>query len=439
MNLLCYNLVMAYKDKIYDITALDMAKRLELLLNEELDADDQGLIITESGGRGKMLGDKIDAFKSISRENARLAFQMGKIAHARIRIVHSNRGVPVHLPTLTRDTFKAFQKDCFELDEKIRKLFCARGEKQYPRIKECLPTLLYDMGNAGDIIKHGLLAEFMEWWIEGSQGKPLRIADPFAGCPWGNLSDETADRLRKMENTRISAIQQGSDIPDAYLGSAYLMFEAAKDRKFSNKEVRIHVSDKDEDALCNWDNALGDDRILTKRGTHSIQLMEDSLLPERDGYAILDDNRPSGYDLILIDPYSDFLREEYYRPDFSKRFTKILELVKRNPTVFIAVFILDMNDPKRKGSLKISEWFDGFKRESLSRWAFSLRCPKMVEGEPGVIKGESGFDSEILLISKQIYDRKCGGLRSRLRDFADKAMHALPKGGVVEFWPKEDS
>ena len=25
--------------------------------------------------------------------------------------------------------------------------------------------LPYDMGNAGDLIKHGLIAEFAEWWL----------------------------------------------------------------------------------------------------------------------------------------------------------------------------------------------------------------------------------------------------------------------------------
>lgn len=43
--------------------------------------------------------------------------------------------------------------------------------------------LPYDMGNAGDLLKHGLLAEFTQWWCR-LNAKPLRFIDPFGGRPW---------------------------------------------------------------------------------------------------------------------------------------------------------------------------------------------------------------------------------------------------------------
>ena len=36
--------------------------------------------------------------------------------------------------------------------------------------------LPYDMGNAGDLMKHGLLAEFTQWWCRVKR-KPIRFID----------------------------------------------------------------------------------------------------------------------------------------------------------------------------------------------------------------------------------------------------------------------
>ncbi len=47
----------------------------------------------------------------------------------------------------------------------------------------CAASLPYDMGNAGDMIKHGLLAEYVEWWCV-SQRKRIKFLDPFGGRPW---------------------------------------------------------------------------------------------------------------------------------------------------------------------------------------------------------------------------------------------------------------
>ena len=39
--------------------------------------------------------------------------------------------------------------------------------------------LPYDMGNAGDLLKHGVLAEYVRWQCE--LGLPPRFLDPFGG------------------------------------------------------------------------------------------------------------------------------------------------------------------------------------------------------------------------------------------------------------------
>ena len=44
-------------------------------------------------------------------------------------------------------------------------------------------SLPYDMGNAGDLLKHGVLAEFVRWRCES--GRPGRFIDLFGGEPEG--------------------------------------------------------------------------------------------------------------------------------------------------------------------------------------------------------------------------------------------------------------
>ena len=64
--------------------------------------------------------------------------------------------------------------------------------------------LKYTIGNAGDIIKHGLLAEFVAWWSETHANRVLRMADPFGGCPWGNLEELVNRNFAKYKESQLS-------------------------------------------------------------------------------------------------------------------------------------------------------------------------------------------------------------------------------------------
>ena len=56
-------------------------------------------------------------------------------------------------------------------------------------------VLPYDMGNAGDLLKHGVLSEVARWQCE--QGIQLRFIDLFGGEPWEEpVSPEVARRVR---------------------------------------------------------------------------------------------------------------------------------------------------------------------------------------------------------------------------------------------------
>ena len=284
-------------------------------------------------------------------------------------------------------------------------------------------TNKYPMGNSGDLIKHGLLAEFVEWWSEKHERQTLQVADTFAGCPWGETHSKVKERLSALEDCALKRVYPQED-NCKYLGSSHLVRQVAESRRLT---LNIDMSDKCDDVRCLLDDSIAEHK-------NSMRLI--SSLEGNDGYEILDNsNWPSGcdYGLILIDPYHKFLRDEFYRTDFPKRFTKILNLVKENKKLFVAVFVLDMN---KNNSVGVE--FCNFKRYKLRGCSFSLRCPKIT----GSSLGESGFDSEILLISEQIADGNCDGLCVRLSGFADKATHALrevgallsSKGDKVEFW-----
>ena len=401
---------MAYKDKIYDITALDMAKRLERFLQNECKHGDMEERINNFYQRhvekhGNKLMDK-------------LCRQMHNIRQTRNQIVHSGEdddlNRPYFPPVLGFLEFKQFQKECFRVHTSLFYNFNANL-----RMKDfMIPTLEYRMGNAGDLIKHGLLAEFAEWRVIDEKRISLQMADTFAGCPWEYLTpdDEVGTRLFGLKDCAMErAYRSGTN--DLYLGSSHLVRHVAEKCKLS---ATIDMSDKDMNARCNLENS-----ILEHHTMHLIRLPEGN-----DGYAILEkENWKRDYNLILIDPYSDFLRDEFSRVSSPKRLTKILNLVEEegNEELFVAVFVLDMNKNNFVG-----KEFCKFKREKLRNCSFSLRCPKIAESN----LGESRFDSEILLISKKIYDRKCDGLRSRLRAFADKATCVLPlsEGDKVEFF-----
>ena len=74
------------------------------------------------------------------------------------------------------------------------------------------------MGNAGDLLKHGVLAEFVRW--QRGLGIPLRFMDPFGGEPWGRPVPEVerrvraTDRLREALGTLARRAEEATRSPD---------------------------------------------------------------------------------------------------------------------------------------------------------------------------------------------------------------------------------
>ncbi len=400
-----------HEDKIYDNTALDMFKRLEVFLNNYVSNECD-------------ITTKINSYcekyckEHPHIEEKELQNKMHCIRKKRNSIVHPSnvanevafkeRGFPI----FDIETFKEFQKLCFEIDNILG------GKMQMKDVM--LPTLKYYMGNAGDIIKHGLLTEFVEWWKD-SNHETLCVADTFGGCPWSNLSPDGGIRKMLLELKSHALGRAYSKRDDKYLGSSHLIRQTAEKCEMS---VNIDISDENEAARCNLENSI----LGNEDSMKMIKLPDNN-----NGYTILDDGqKPEQYNLILIDPYSEFLRDEFYwdkgNSQKTEYFVRLIELTKKYPNLFIAVFVLDMNKEN-----KVGKEFAEFKTSKLSHCTFSLCCPKQTQKDK--------YNFEILLMGQQIADGKCDKLRERLKLFAPKASDALflQEGKKIEFWPERQS
>ena len=345
---------------------------------------------------------------------------MRYLADKRNKIVHpsSARGdvnwSPEPIEVMSLDDFEKFRGKCTKLSTLLFRDFgCFTGMDEI-----MINTLKYTMGNAGDIIKHGLIAEFCQWWFKSPS--KLIFADSFGGCPWGNYM-YVKERMAKLEGTVLGDFyskeseNEGNGKYLKYFSSSHLVKKIAEN---SNKQKAIYVFDSDENAKSNFRHSV----------PHKSDLKVINL-PGNDGYRIFEKQNELNFNLVLIDPYSGFLPMQY--KSGNEFFREIREHVCQYEEVYVALFILDMapNNVRRNFERQKKELFDGI--------SVSLRCPK-ITSFMGRRMGESEFDSEIMLISKQFEKPSTAELKNRLRNFAKKATHALG-GTKVEFWSNEEN
>ncbi len=109
----------------------------------------------------------------------------------------------------------------------------------------CAAPLPYDMGNAGDMIKHGLLAEYVEWWCV-SQPKRIKFLDPFGGLPWLEppIAQQVIIRMQSLGDCALSRAQ--TNPAQRYYGSGHVVRNAAM---ASGGEAMVLVSDANRDAV----------------------------------------------------------------------------------------------------------------------------------------------------------------------------------------------
>lgn len=102
-------------------------------------------------------------------------------------------------------------------------------------------SLPYDMGNAGDLLKHGVLAEFVRWQCELNES--FRFIDLFGGEPWNEpVPEEVVRRVRALPSGALRTAQSEID-HGRYYGSGHVVRRTAK--AVGRATVRVLVSDSD--------------------------------------------------------------------------------------------------------------------------------------------------------------------------------------------------
>ena len=380
---------MQHEDIIYDAAILRMVAHLERFLR------------SNSGGEVSLMK-AAEQWCKVHGAQKSVRQSMKRVVTVRNQIAHSPDR------RMNYEDFSKFRRECARLDNQL-------GGKTGMRKVMTSWTLPYKMGNAGDVIKHGALAVFTEWYFKDNRAPFLTFADPFGGRPWGHpLHPEISARISRLLDTPLKHAQpQASAKHPRIFGSAHAVLNVAKKVGGANS-ARAEVSDRDR-------NARGD---LETSGLH---LIDEEGFDPNDGYSVL--RLTDKFHLILIDPFSDFLRDEFSGGKNGVRFPKILEAIKNDLDLWIAVFVLNLYPDNHIGNA-----YAKYKKEHLADWAIGLHCPKTDMPE---VDGKS--HSDMLLISSQVKSApdNVAKLRENLRKFAERASKEIGvKIGDAMKWPR---
>ena len=265
----------------------------------------------------------------------------------------------------------------------------------------------YEMGNAGDLLKHGVLAEILRHRLIFQPDQPIRFLDLFAGEPFsGETSDEIVQRVGDLSEC---ALQNGQpDIHSGrYYGSSMLV------RKLGDSlggRVSVFASDRD----------AGRQKKLDGSGLRPLENAFSQLgeLGNYDAYRALEviGRETTRKDLILIDPFADFLEPNANGCNRAEDVLPIVSEIAQSSTVVL--FVLNMDPFNRVGRR-----FDELLAEHLSG-AFTMTCPPIRTSK---IKGEKKYYADVVLAGPDLVGdpSAVANFRCRLELLARKLVGAL--------------
>jgi 23S rRNA A2030 N6-methylase RlmJ len=258
------------------------------------------------------------------------------------------------------------------------------------------------MGNSGDLIKHGVLAEFVKWHYSHVD-QNLLFFDPFGGRPWDSpINTEVSNRISNLRKCQLKESLLVNR--EKYLGSGHIVKNICT--KYG-KHTNVFTSDKDPEAKHD----------LEITGLEPIALS--GFTPE-NGYSILDCTYPQeGHNLILIDPFYDLINiYQNIIPQISRVITKA--------SVSIVLYVLFKEAE--------TEHWTNFKeaQEKLINnmcHSISLTCHAIKDSS---IKGESKFHSHVsLFMHKNVPYIQLAKLEKNIREYAKNLEEAI--GHRIEF------
>ena len=204
------------------------------------------------------------------------------------------------------------------------------------------------MGNAGDLSKHGVLAEYVGWRRE--LGSPVRLIDLFGGEPGGEVEDETKNRVLALPKESALRCAQTEIDRSWYLGSGLVARNAGARQVLTN----------DRDA--------GRRERLQEAGLGLVAEVVPNCPGEAhgwDSYRMLDDvvHELRLDDLLFIDPFSSFL------PSHAKEVMPVLAAAVKERQAAVLLFALNLNPGNPVGRR-----FDALLAEHLPG-AWRITCP----------------------------------------------------------------
>ena len=373
---------MQYEDIIYPAGILAMAVRLEEFLREEILS---GQVAANDG-----LGALIGKFKVVYGKNPKEKKSMSD-AVTLMTSLNDWRKDCAHPfgRKITGDTLKKARKTCKQLDALMEKKFGGKSPELGKIMMSC--SLRYDMGNAGDIIKHGVLAEFVQWWLQDR--KTFRYADPFGGRPWGMAKSQAAARVESMH-------KQGFALGFAQRAEEQLASKHGITTYYGSSHVVMNICGKRATVFADDVDKLARED-LRESGVQIISASREfpNYSPD-NGYAILDYAAKASLDMVLVDPYKEFMGGEFSRQGrvsgspMEARFANIVKATEKpeNKNLWVAVFVLDWED--------VEDEYRKFRKDVLGNCAVGLRCDRL--GKHKRLDGEKSYDMEIVLVSNQL-------------------------------------
>ena len=266
--------------------------------------------------------------------------------------------------------------------------------------------LPYDMGNAGDLLKHGVLAEFVRWRRNASVmvSSPLRFFDFFGGKPWEeNAHQEVVRRVQSLTDTALLEAQP-EIAQGRYYGSSHLVWQAAENARVG--EIFVHASDADKK------------RDLDLQNSGLLSMEEVNLQPScptgnKSPYNAYDAFRNwvdskicvSG-NLALVDPFGDFLPR--------KSAVVVPQMARMSEQATVVLFALNLNPTNPVGRR-----FDRLLKAHLPN-ALKMTCPPICNS---TVKGEGKYYADVVLAGPNMSD--AGGLQMQLSAFTEKLAAVL--------------
>ncbi len=240
------------------------------------------------------------------------------------------------------------------------------------------------MGNAGDLLKHGVLAEFVSWQCE--RGTSLRFMDPFGGEPHCPPVPEVSRRVRALTGSALRTAQVDIE-RGLYYGSGPIARHAARAAGCDDVHVLSGDTSSARRRRLRESGLSMLDAVFPPQGTEDVNGVRDGY----DGYAILHAiaNDAQGGDLVLIDPFFD----DFVRCRASTVVPKMAEIARNAAALLFALNPSPGDVAGRRFNVLLEEHLRG---------AWRMTCPPIRDRS---VRGESKYHAEVVLAARSLIER----------------------------------